>query len=52
MPYPPGPCGCQLQCPPARCAELSLLKNETTLKVGLKNKRLTAGWTRALSKKS
>jgi predicted transposase YbfD/YdcC len=27
-----------------RRAALSLLKNETTLKVGIKNKRLTAGW--------
>jgi predicted transposase YbfD/YdcC len=27
-----------------RRTALSLLKNETTLKVGIKNKRLTAGW--------
>ena len=27
-----------------RRAALSLLKNETTLKVDIKNKRLTAGW--------
>ena len=27
-----------------RRAALSLLKNETTAKVGIKNKRLTAGW--------
>lgn len=27
-----------------RRAALSMLKNETTLKVGIKNKRLTAGW--------
>ena len=30
------------QHPPSRLAELSLLKNETTAKVGIKNKRLTA----------
>jgi hypothetical protein len=27
-----------------RRTALSLLKNETTLKVGIKNKRLVAGW--------
>ena len=27
-----------------RRAALSLLKNETSVKVGIKNKRLTAGW--------
>jgi hypothetical protein len=27
-----------------RRTALSLLKNESTLKVGIKNKRLTAGW--------
>jgi predicted transposase YbfD/YdcC len=30
-----------------RRAALSLLKNESTLKVGIKNKRLTAGWDEA-----
>ena len=35
-----------------RRTALSLLKNETTAKVGVKNKRLTAGWDDRLSGKS
>jgi hypothetical protein len=31
---------------------LSLLKNESTLKVGIKNKRLTAGWDETFLEKS
>jgi hypothetical protein len=42
VPHLERPCPRQLQ-PPAR-TPLSLLKNETTLKVGIKNKRLNAGW--------
>ena len=34
-----------------RRAALSLLKNEPTLKVGIKNKRLTAGWDEAYLEK-
>jgi predicted transposase YbfD/YdcC len=34
-----------------RRAALSLLKNESTLKVGIKNKRLTAGWDEAYLEK-
>lgn len=41
MPHPPGPGGVNFSI--LRRTVPSLLKNETALKVGIKNKRLTAG---------
>ena len=42
MPHPPGPRGRELQHPPPHRVEPT--EERRTIKVGIKNKRLTAGW--------